>query len=80
MSQLKVVIHVLNADKSCEVYHIRQTSSIARVSYVNTLWWLGNAAVAVKVTEAYLGIGGNSGASTAPYSVDTGCEVAGALN
>ena len=50
------------------------------LSYVNILWPLGNATVALKVSEVYLHIGGKFGASTAPYSMGTGCEVAGALN
>jgi len=50
-----------------------------RLSHVNTLWLLGNATVAGKVSEAYLRIGGKSGASTGPYPMGTGCTVAGAL-
>jgi len=47
---------------------------------MSTLWPLGNATVALKVSEVYLRIGGKFGASTASYSVGTGCEMAGALN
>ena len=32
------------------------------------------------MSEVYLRIGGKFGASTASYSVGTGCEMAGALN
>ena len=44
---------------------------LPRLSHVNTLSPLGNATVAVKVSEAYLRIGGKCWVSTGPNSVGT---------
>jgi hypothetical protein len=47
---------------------------LPRLPHVNTLSPLRNATVAMKMSDAYLSIGGKCGASTAPYSVGTGVK------